>query len=150
MQQTEGMEPTKSHKSQGTEGKIRLIAFWVLVIVLYFIAGGGIWTIALLSVDFALRATGNGQLSPLGLLSDAVGRLIPLSSKPVFLPPKRFAARVGFVFCLIILALYLLHLNTVFVAAILALFAALESLAGFCAGCYVYDFLQAAKRKTGN
>ena len=55
------------------------------------------------------------------------------------MPPKRFAARIGFLFCLAIVVAHYTDLSTIILSIIIALFAALESLAGFCAGCYVYN-----------
>jgi hypothetical protein len=65
-------------------------------------------------------------------------------NKPTDRAPKRFAAGTGLVFSILIVAAALLHLALISLVLTLVLifFAALESLAGFCAGCYVYSFLK--------
>lgn len=125
----------------GSESKIRLTAFFVLlIIVTYLITGYGPAPLFLL-LDFTLRAFGLNQYSPLGFLAGRIAIALKLPVKPVYMLPKRFAARVGFVFCL---AITILHYADYEIAAailgfVIAIFAALESLANFCAGCYVYN-----------
>jgi hypothetical protein len=78
----------------------------------------------------------------MGLLATRV--LAPRSGvapKPVPGPPKRFAQLVGLVFSVAALSLYYgvdsaAAANAVL--GVLAFFAALEALVGFCAGCFVF------------
>ena len=125
-----------------SESKIRLTAFFALaLIVAYLISGFGIFLLILL-LDFALRAFGAGQYSPFAYLAGQISTALKLSNKPVYMPPKRFAARVGFVFCLAITILHYgeFEISATLIGFLLGAFAALESLAGFCAGCYVYNY----------
>jgi hypothetical protein len=123
----------------GNEGKIRLTAFFVLLlIVVYMITDTGLVPVFLL-LDFTLRGFGFGAYSPLAFLAGLLARALKLPAKPVYMPPKRFAARVGFLFCLAIVVAHYADLSTLVLSCILVLFAALESLVGFCAGCYVYN-----------
>jgi len=78
-----------------SESKIRITAFFALVLIIAYLITGFVVFPLILLADFALRAFNQGAYSPLA-------------------------------FCL---AITILH-------------AALESLAGFCAGCYVYGFLK--------
>jgi Domain of unknown function (DUF4395) len=127
------------HPATGNESKIRLTAFFVLVlIVLYVLTGIGLIPVFLL-LDFTLRGFGLGAYSPLAWIAGRIATTLRLPAKPVYLPPKRFAARVGFLFCLAIVVAHYTHLSTLILSIILAGFAALESLANFCAGCYVYN-----------
>ena len=62
-------------------------------------------------------------------------------NKPVAGPPKRFAQLIGFILSLlsIIAAFVFSSTNIAFVLiSIIGVFAALESILGFCAGCYVF------------
>jgi hypothetical protein len=123
----------------GNEGSIRLTAFFVLLlIVVYMITDTGLVPVFLL-LDFTLRGFGFGTYSPLAFLAGLLARALKLPAKPVYMPPKRFAARVGFLFCLAIVVAHYADLSTLILSCILVLFAALESLVGFCAGCYVYN-----------
>jgi hypothetical protein len=122
-----------------SESRIRLTAFFVLVlIIVYMITGIGLIPVFLL-LDFTLRGFGLGAYSPLAFLAARIAAALKLPVKPVYMPPKRFAARIGFLFCLAIVVAHYTQLSTIILSAIIALFAALESLANFCAGCYVYN-----------
>lgn len=123
-----------------SENKIRLTAFLVLVLVLAYLITGNPWLFILLIVDFSLRATSEmALLSPLAAISGLITRILSMPVKPVYMPPKRFAARIGMLFCLGLLFAHNSQLGTLLLGATIALFAALESLAGFCAGCWVYN-----------
>jgi len=127
---------------QTDEIKIRLTAFWVFILaVLYWITRAPAIPL-LLVIDFGLRSFGLPKWSPLFRLSSVIAQIFKWYGKPVYMPAKRFAARVGFVFCITILVLHLFGISASIPTAIIILFAALESFAGFCAGCYVYDILQ--------
>lgn len=124
-----------------SESKIRLTAFFVLVLVLvYLISGFGVFPLILLA-DFTLRAFGANPYSPLAFLAGKTATALKLPARPVYMPPKRFAARVGFVFCLAITILHYtgMEISATLLGFVIGGFAALESLAGFCAGCYVYN-----------
>lgn len=133
-----------------SESRIRLTAFFVLVlIVVYMITDIGLIPVFLL-LDFTVRGfnfRGLGAYSPLGWIAGRIATTLRLSAKPVYMPPKRFAARIGFLFCLAIVVAHYAHLSTLVLSCILALFAALESLAGFCAGCYVYNAYARLRRQ---
>jgi hypothetical protein len=126
------------------ENKIRITAFFVLLLALVYLLTGGWIFAAFLSVDFALRAFNLGNYSLLGLLSDAVVKQLKIKNKPTDRAPKRFAALLGFFFSCFILAAVLLHLilASQIATGALIVFATLESFAGFCTGCYVYSFIR--------
>ena len=118
-----------------------MIAFLVLLSVgLYLLTHLSIIAI-LLAFDFGLRSFDLGKYSPFAQLSEVLVKTLKLGVKPIFYPPKRFAARIGFMFSLCILALHFWGINPMLVAGILVFFAALESFAGICAGCSVYNWL---------
>jgi uncharacterized protein DUF4395 len=154
------------HPDTANESKLRLTAFFVLVLTLFYLLTGlGLIPIFLV-LDFSLRAFNRGEYSPLGNLSGLLARSLQLPIKPVYMPPKRFAARIGFVFFLAIVGLHLMTPATgtvrsmafstislsanvtgstpvasTILASVIVVFAALESLVNICAGCYVYNFL---------
>ncbi len=125
---------------QINENKVRIIAFFVLVLAIVYLFTG-LWLImAFLVVDFLLRTFNLGKFSLLAFLSDAVIKQLKIKAKPVDRAPKRFAAAMGLVFTAIILLLSIFQFAVFadILTVVLCCFAALESLAGFCAGCYVY------------
>jgi hypothetical protein len=133
--------------SQTNESKVRLTAFFVLVLVITFLLIKLLLIPVILVIDFGLRSFNLGKYSPLAYISDLLVKTLKLPIIPVYLPPKRFAARIGLLFSVVILILHLFKPEAVLpVAVVLAFFAALESLLGFCAGCYVYTFLQRFKK----
>ncbi|MEO6849454.1 MAG: DUF4395 domain-containing protein [Mucilaginibacter sp.] len=125
------------------ENKVRLIAFFVLVLTTVFLLTGLWIIIAFLIIDFFLRVNNWGKLSLLGILSDAIIKQLHIKNKPVDRAPKRFAAGMGLIFTSGLLALTLLHLPiaSMTVGVVLGFFAFLESIFGFCAGCRVYSIL---------
>jgi len=128
---------------QMNENKARLTAFWVFALGIIFLLTNWWIIMAFLVIDFLLRANSLGKYSLLAILSDVIINLFKIKNKPVDRAPKRFAAGVGLVFATGILILTLLKLDTavLIMTAVLLLFAFLESIVGFCAGCYVYNGL---------
>ena len=135
----------KAVQATTNESKIRLIALFVLILTTTYIFTNLLIIPVFLLADFGLRAFDLGKFSPLALISETLVKALHLPIKPVYLPPKRFAARIGLLFSVAIVALQLFSVPTLPVSGVLAFFAALESLLGFCAGCYVFSFLQQLK-----
>lgn len=132
---------------KATENKIRLTAFWVFILVLLFIESNFILIPIFLAIDFFLRAFGYGKFSILGNLSLFVSKFLKLKEVGVFFPPKQFAAKIGFVFSLLLIILNLLTFNSLYISLIFIFFAALEAFFNICAGCYVYNFYHTSKSK---
>lgn len=128
-------------KAQVNESKIRLIALFVLIITIIYLLTQSIVLPIFLVLDFGLRSFNVGHLSPLGFIADKLVQILHLPIKLIYLPPKRFAARIGFAFSAAILVLQFLSISTVILTSVLIFFAFLESVLSICAGCYVYDFL---------
>lgn len=127
---------------QINENKVRLIAGFVLLTSLLYLLTGWGWFLTLLVADFGLRVFKLPKYSPFGKGADVVVGQLRLPFKGTDQAPKRFAAGIGLVFSITILVLQSLEINTFIPTSILAVFAILESFAGFCAGCYVYTFLK--------
>jgi hypothetical protein len=100
-----------------------------------------------LAIDFSIRAFTNGKLSVLKLIGTITAQLLKIEPKPIFAPPKKFAALLGFIFSLLIAALLFLQLNTIAltIGSLLIFCAILESVFGICIGCYVYTFISKIK-----
>ncbi len=126
------------------ENKVRVVAFFVLIAAIVYLITTSWIVAAVLSVDFLLRAFNFNTYSPFGIISSETVKLFKLQNKPVDRAPKRFAAFMGLIFsiALLITSLSQLTQTSEIIAIVLIVFAALESLVGFCAGCYVYSFLK--------
>ncbi|GAB3551471.1 DUF4395 domain-containing protein [Spirosoma fluminis] len=122
------------------ENKVRTVAFLVLATTLVYLVTNAVWLIGVLTLDFGLRAFNAGKFSPFGIAADGFVKWLHLPYKGTDQAPKRFAARIGLAFALSLMLFHWFGWDTVILSSTLAVFAALESLAGFCAGCYVYTY----------
>ena len=127
------------------EVSARLVAAMVLALTLTIILLDVPALMPVLAYGFLARVVTGPTLSPMGLLATRV--IVPLLGNPHRLvagPPKRFAQSVGLIFSTTALVLHFglgMEAAATGALAVLALFAALESLAGFCAGCFVFGYL---------
>ena len=123
----------------------RMVAGMVVALSLAIILTGQEWLAVVLAYGFVARVATGPTLSPMGLLATRV--LAPRSGiapRPVPGPPKRFAQAVGLVFSVTAVVLFFGMDSPVAakgVLAVLTVFAALESFAGFCFGCFVFNHL---------
>jgi Domain of unknown function (DUF4395) len=126
------------------ETQARITAFFVLCAcgwILFYPS----WPVAaFLVIDFMFRMLGWAKYSLLNRIGAWVVKRLSLPVKPVDRAPKRFAAGIGLFFCAAILVCITVgYQKTAFsLTLIIAIFAALESFAGFCAGCYAYTLLK--------
>lgn len=106
------------------------------------------WLLGVLALDFCILGFGSPRFSPLAIVSAVILRMSGLHPKPVYFPPKQFAARVGFVVSALAFGLWLLGLplaSTVFVV-FLVVGAAMDSIANYCLACWLYSMLQLLRR----
>ncbi|MGG5260285.1 DUF4395 domain-containing protein [Phycicoccus avicenniae] len=125
------------------EKAARAVAGQVVVVTALALATGWLWLAAVLAVGFALRVAAGPRFDPFGQLATKV--IAPRLGEPVLVagPPKRFAQAVGLAFTAAATLALVLGAPTVAVVllAVLLVFAALESVVGFCAGCFVFGYL---------
>jgi hypothetical protein len=98
-----------------------------------------------LAYDFFIRGFGNSKHSLLAIISKKMETFIPNKGKLIDKAPKTFAARLGFIFTILILVSQLLGLTTITysLGIALILFASLECFLNFCVGCWVFTlFIQ--------
>jgi hypothetical protein len=117
-------------------------AFTVLLLLLFGSAGQ--WFIpAFLAADFFMRSGNLSRFSPVGYSSRNIVKLLSLEELLINAGPKIFAARIGFIFSLLILFASLAELNTIAFgfAIVLGLFSFLEAAFGICVACKIYPFL---------
>ena len=123
----------------------RFVAGMVLAFTISIIVFEVKWLQFILAYGFLARVFTGPTLSPIGLLATKL--LVPLFGDrniPVAGPPKRFAQFVGLIFSVAALVFtYIFGLWEIArgLLIVLAFFAFLESVLGFCAGCFVYRYL---------
>ena len=128
------------------EKAARVVAGLVVLVTAVALLTGWLWLTAVLAVGFALRVASGPRFDPFGQLATKV--IAPRLGEPVLVPgpPKRFAQAVGLVLTLVATGFLLAGLPAVTTAllAVLLVFATLESVFGFCAGCYAFGLLMRA------
>lgn len=128
------------------EKAARAVAAGVLLIGLTTLITGWWWLTVPLAYGFIARVLSGPRLSPLGQL--ATRAVAPRLGRAVLVPgpPKRFAQGIGVGFSLAALILAALGATAAaaVVLAVLVVFAGLESILGFCAGCFVFGRLMRA------
>ncbi|WP_075590384.1 DUF4395 domain-containing protein [Labilibacter marinus] len=120
----------------------RIVGGLVVFILLLYVLTSWVVLPSFLVVDFYLRGFSKGKYSLLALTAQRISKLLPVKGKKINKAPKLFAARLGFVFTITIALLSLFGAPIVsnYLAAMLIVFASLESLANFCVGCIVFTF----------
>ena len=123
----------------------RSVALRVMGMSLVIIVFDVRWLLFVLAYGFAARVLTGPTLSPMGQLATRlIAPKIIGRSKPVAGPPKRFAQVIGLVFALTALTLtYAVGAPGAAkaVLGVLVVFAGLEAIVGFCAGCFVFGYL---------
>jgi hypothetical protein len=141
---------TKFHSMSNTsvqlnEPVIRIVAFEVALLLIAFALTRQLVIPLFLLFDFYLRGWDMQRFSPLRWIAIQVNHyLLQNRFKPVFAPPKFFAAKIGAVlnFAIIIAVVIAPPYFSLGLAIVVIFFALLESLAGFCSGCYIYNYYQ--------
>jgi hypothetical protein len=126
---------------QLNENVIRFNALLTIIIALLVIIFKNEWLALFLSIDFFLR--GFTELpSPMSFFSKSIVKLLQLAPISVYAPPKKFAAKVGFIFSSLIFIFTFLNweIFTLVISIILIFCAFLEALLKICVGCYVYNW----------
>jgi hypothetical protein len=126
------------------EKAARTVAGGVAIIAVVALVTGWHWLLVPLALGFLARVLTGPKLSPLGQLATRV--VAPRLGAPKLVPgpPKRFAQSIGLAIT-VVAAVASLGLHHPGVASgllvVLVLFATLESVVGFCAGCWVFGQL---------
>lgn len=132
---------------------LRVVRGSALVVVLSMsiaVVFGSAWIAGFLALDFFIRGFLAPRYSVVSLISRHV--VVPLTGferRTIYFPPKRFAARVGFVFALTSSVLFAVGYadSARIVAGALILFASMECFFNICVGCIVHSWLHSVARR---
>lgn len=130
------------------EKAARVVAAGVAAFIVIIVLTGWQWLMVILSLGFLARTLSGPRLSVLGQLATRV--IAPRLGPPVWVPgpPKRFAQAIGLVLT-VAATIAGVGLGATMLAAgllsIVLVFALMESVIGFCAGCWLFGLLM----KTG-
>lgn len=130
---------------------VRLVAAVVLVVGLVALLTQQWWLYAVLAVDFSLRAALGPRWSPVArLVLRWVRPRVSALPVPTAGAPKRFAATIGAVLTVAATVLWVVSLVTgsegaltavIVIGIVMVVFPALESVFGFCVGCWLFSGL---------
>lgn len=125
------------------EKAARMNAFITLLLVIVFIYTSHKWVIFLLVIDFLIRGFIEPKYSIMSKISKFILGLLGIKPQTVDAVPKIFAAKIGFICCLVMAALYLLGfmLAAHIIGWMLIVFAFFEAVMGYCVGCKLYALL---------
>lgn len=136
-------------KNYLNENVIRIVALQVIIVTVVTLTFNWYILALFLAIDFAIRSF-TRITSPLAFIAKGVTNLLNLRPKPIFAPPKRFAATLGTIFSILIaLFLYFNLLVPAYITGfILILCATLEAVFNICLGCYIYNWIIAPLSNT--
>jgi hypothetical protein len=105
--------------------------------------------VAFLALDFVLRASDYAKYSLITRASKGLARCLPPDEHLINAGPKIFAARIGLIFCSLIILTAILDASIVagILAGALVLFSLLETAFGFCVACEIYPLVYKALHK---
>jgi len=120
----------------------RIIAAIVLLLAITGVLWHNYYVFIFLTYDFTTRTFYKGNGSLLKWVGKQVVIALKLNPKPINAAPRKFAAGLGLIFSIAIAILIFLTLTipSLIVGGILVVCAFMESVLGFCLGCYVYSF----------
>ena len=126
------------------EKAARSVAAGVALLAILTLVTGWHWLLVIMALGFLARVLSGPTLSVLGQLATRLvaPRLGPAKLVPG--PPKRFAQGIGLTFSTAAAVASLVFGNAALatgLVAVLLAFAVLESVVGFCAGCWVFGLL---------
>ncbi len=126
------------------EKAARVVAGGVAIVALVALVTGWHWLLVPLALGFLARVLTGPKLSPLGQLATRV--VAPRLGEPKLVPgpPKRFAQSIGLALTVVAVVVGLVLDNPAVASVLVGLlvvFATLESVVGFCAGCWMFGQL---------
>jgi len=122
---------------------VRGVAFLTLCSVAIFLAYDLDFILVYLLFDFFMRGFLSRKLSVFVWLAQRFARAFACKIEPVNAEPKVFAARIGFIACLLVLICKGLDLGVLAysLSTVLMLAAAMESFFSVCLGCHIYTLI---------
>ncbi|MGE5432784.1 MAG: DUF4395 domain-containing protein [Syntrophomonadaceae bacterium] len=125
------------------ENAVRVTGFLTAVFLSLYLFSENIYIILFLMLDFFIRTFTPLKYSPLSGLASSLTRLLRLPVIKIPKAPKIFAARLGFVFTLVIALLHYsgMSVSSAVLSLVLIVFALLEAALNICIGCQVYTYL---------
>lgn len=124
------------------EHTIRIIAAFIIVITAITLITQSKILAAFLFIDFGVRAF-TRKPSILAAAAKFIGSKMKFQPKPILAAPKKFAAKLGFIFSFIVFLSFLFEQTAsgYIMGGILLFCVALESFLNICLGSYVFNWI---------
>ena len=137
---------------QVDENAARTNAVLSALSVVLFLVTSYKFILLFLAIDFFIRGFIDPLYSFYSALSKSFLRLLKIRPKLIEGSPKIFAAKMGFVFSILIILFAVMDLQIVVTTIGIALivFALLEGAFGICVGCNIYSFIEKHKKTQHN
>ena len=128
---------------QVNERVVRVNAALTILSLLVFFLTPSKWIVLVLAGDFFIRGFLRQSYSIYSHISKTLLRLLNASPLLVVADSKVFAAKLGFVFCCVLIAAHLFDwpITVMLVGSVFVFFAALEAFFGFCVACKIHPFI---------
>jgi len=125
------------------ENLIRLNSGIIFTILILFVFTAAKWLIIPVAIDFAIRLFLGVKKSPVCISLRYVLNAFNIEPCMINAGPKRFAAKLGFGFSLLITALFIFNIYPAaeIAGSVLALLTGIEAFFGYCVGCKIYAIL---------
>ena len=135
------LKPIFSFPDTINEYAARMVAGFILIMSLSYLYSHNIYLLVFMVYGFLARVVTGPTLSPIALLVTKI--IIPQMGNPYLEcpgPPKQFAQFIGFIFTSSALYFIISDESTTsyLLIGVLTIFAFMESIMGFCAGCWFF------------
>jgi hypothetical protein len=129
------------------EPVVRIVAILVAILAVAGILLNQPVIFGVLIYDFLVRGFIDRKYSILRLVALQINNVLNFKEKHIDAAPKTFAAKIGFIFSVIIFIALLLNwtLFATVTTTVLLICALLEGVFGYCVGCEFYFILQKLK-----
>jgi len=121
----------------------RINGVFTVILLIVFGLTQSIIPVFFLAIDFLLRSSDYSKYSLIGISSKGIVRYLGLNENVINAGPKIFAARLGFIFSILIIISFFFaaYLPAIALAGVLGLFSFLEATFGLCVACEIYPYV---------
>jgi len=121
----------------------RVNAALTVVLIGVFAVTQNIIPILFLALDFLFRSADNSRYSLISISSKGIVKYLAMNEYLINAGPKLFAARIGFLFSVMIIITYIIGASVpaFMLAGTLGIFSFLESALGICVACEIYPYV---------
>ena len=125
------------------ENVARINGGFTAILMIIAVLAHSVIPVVFLAFDFYLRSSQFSGYSLVAITSRNIVRYLGINENIINAGPKIFAARIGFIFSVLIVISFIFNsgLSISLLSSILILFSVLESVFGFCVACEIYPYV---------